>query len=107
MFRKLFIVPAFLTSFLVVSCNFNLVPQQPDPSGGGIDDPATGELPIRARVRNESTERVDVTIRFVSQDDPVRLAFLRVPPEIRTCHQAIAWTAGFSDSESYQPALET
>lgn len=32
---------------------------------------------------------------------------LRVPPETRTCRQAIAWTAGFSDPDHYQPIQET
>jgi hypothetical protein len=32
---------------------------------------------------------------------------LRVPPEMRTCHQAIAWTAGFSSSRDYRPTVET
>ncbi|HEX7380479.1 MAG TPA: hypothetical protein VF278_25420 [Pirellulales bacterium] len=32
---------------------------------------------------------------------------LRVPPNMRTCRQAIAWTAGFDDAEKYQPLLET
>lgn len=32
---------------------------------------------------------------------------LRVPPHMRTCRQAIAWTAGFNDAEQYQPLVET
>ncbi len=31
---------------------------------------------------------------------------LRVPPEIRTCHQAIAWTFGFENPQQYQPLIE-
>jgi hypothetical protein len=32
---------------------------------------------------------------------------LRVPPTMRTCRQAIAWTAGFDDPDLYDPAIET
>jgi Domain of unknown function (DUF6745) len=33
--------------------------------------------------------------------------FLRVPPDMRTCQQAIAWTAGYGNPLAYQPAVET
>lgn len=32
---------------------------------------------------------------------------LRVPPQMCTCRQAVAWTAGFDDAEAYQPLAET
>lgn len=32
---------------------------------------------------------------------------LRVPPHMTTCHQAIAWTAGYDDPRLYKPAVET
>lgn len=32
---------------------------------------------------------------------------LRVPPAMRTCRQAIAWTAGFDDPDMYDPVAET
>ncbi len=32
---------------------------------------------------------------------------LRVPPEMQTCRQAVAWTAGFDNPEAYQPRVET
>jgi hypothetical protein len=32
---------------------------------------------------------------------------LRVPPAMRTCRQAVAWTAGFDDPRLYSPAVET
>jgi hypothetical protein len=31
---------------------------------------------------------------------------LRVPPTMTTCHQAIAWTAGFDDPRLYRPTVE-
>jgi len=33
--------------------------------------------------------------------------FLRVPPDMRTCHQAAAWVAGFRNPADYEPAVET
>jgi hypothetical protein len=32
---------------------------------------------------------------------------LRVPPACRSCHQAVAWTAGFDDPSEYRPVVET
>ncbi|MDP7017739.1 MAG: hypothetical protein QGG36_18180 [Pirellulaceae bacterium] len=32
---------------------------------------------------------------------------LRVPPEIKGCHQAAAWMAGFDDPSEYEPVIET
>ncbi|WP_339749022.1 DUF6745 domain-containing protein [uncultured Rubinisphaera sp.] len=36
-----------------------------------------------------------------------RQYFLRVPPHMKTCHQAAAWMAGFDDPTLYQPLIET
>lgn len=36
-----------------------------------------------------------------------RRYLLRVPPTIRTCHQAAAWIAGFDNPDDYRPVLET
>ena len=33
--------------------------------------------------------------------------FLRVPPTMQNCRQAVAWTAGFNDPAAYQPTQET
>ena len=31
---------------------------------------------------------------------------LRVPPDMRSCHQAAAWIAGFDNPDDYQPLIE-
>jgi len=36
-----------------------------------------------------------------------RQYILRVPPTMRTCHQAVAWTAGFENPDDYRPVIET
>ncbi len=36
-----------------------------------------------------------------------RQYFLRVPPAMKTCHQAAAWVAGFDDPSLYHPQIET
>lgn len=36
-----------------------------------------------------------------------RQYFLRVPPDIKKCHQAAAWMAGFDDPKKYKPIIET
>jgi len=33
--------------------------------------------------------------------------FLRVPPTMRTCAQAVAWTAGYRSPTAYRPVVET
>jgi hypothetical protein len=32
---------------------------------------------------------------------------IRVPPTMQTCHQAVAWTAGFDNPDDYRPLAET
>ena len=32
---------------------------------------------------------------------------IRVPPAMKTCHQAVAWIAGFDDPDEYQPLAES
>lgn len=36
-----------------------------------------------------------------------RQYFLRVPPKMKTCHQAAAWMAGFDNPSLYRPQIET
>lgn len=36
-----------------------------------------------------------------------QIYFLRVPPAIKTCRAAVAWTFGFDKVSTYQPLLET
>ena len=36
-----------------------------------------------------------------------QVSFLRVPPTIRRCHNAVAWTFGFEQVEEYQPVIES
>ena len=36
-----------------------------------------------------------------------RRYLLRVPPQTRSCHAAVAWTAGYDDPQRYRPELET
>ena len=47
---------------------------------------------------------VIVAVRCPSTD---RQFLLRVPPDMKSCHQAVAWTAGFDDPADYDPVLET
>ena len=36
-----------------------------------------------------------------------RQYFLRVPPSVKSCHEAAAWMAGFDDPGKYKPSIET
>lgn len=57
------------------------------------------------RVELEGDEPlICVLVRCPSTD---RRYTLRVPPETRTCRQAVAWVAGFDDPDDYRPIVET
>ena len=32
---------------------------------------------------------------------------IRVPPTMQSCHQAVAWVAGFDNPDDYRPMAET
>lgn len=57
------------------------------------------------RVRMEGDEDlVCVSVRCPSTG---RHYLIRVPPNMKTCRQAVAWTAGFDNAEDYAPEEET
>jgi hypothetical protein len=49
----------------------------------------------------------DLVCVSVSCPSTGRRYLLRVPPSMRTCRQAVAWTAGFNDPKLYRPLIET
>lgn len=49
----------------------------------------------------------ELLVLSVSCPSTGRRYFLRVPPWVRTCHEAAAWVAGFDDPDEYSPVLET
>lgn len=71
---------------------------------------------IRDRDRDAGGERQLVYIPF--EDDEALMILkvicpstghthvLRVPPHMRTCHQAVAWIAGFNNPDDYNPLIE-
>ena len=68
------------------------------------DRDAGGERQL-LRVKLEGDE--DLVCVSVSCPSTERRYLLRVPPTMRTCRQAVAWTAGFDDPELYRPLVET
>lgn len=48
-----------------------------------------------------------VVVLHVQDPSTGRQYFIRVPPTMRTCHQAAAWIAGFDDPAQYRPVAET
>lgn len=71
---------------------------------------------IRDRDRDAGGERQLIGVPF-EDDEPLMLLkvvcpstghthVLRVPPHLRTCHQAAAWIAGFDNPDNYDPAIE-
>jgi hypothetical protein len=49
----------------------------------------------------------DVVCISVNCPSTGRHYVIRVPPTAQTCHQAIAWTAGFDNPDDYRPIVET
>jgi len=49
----------------------------------------------------------DLVCVLVQCPSTSRRYILRVPPTMRTCHQALAWTAGFDNPDDYRPLIET
>jgi hypothetical protein len=71
---------------------------------------------IRDRDTDAGGERQLICIAF-EDDEPLMLVkvicpstghlhVLRVPPDMDTCHQAVAWIAGFDDPDDYYPLFE-
>ncbi len=59
---------------------------------------------LRIDIHKEDEPLVGLACRCPSTD---RQYFLRVPPSMKTCHQAAAWMAGFDDPKLYKPVIET
>jgi hypothetical protein len=68
------------------------------------DRDAGGERKL-LRVPLENDE--DIVCVSVFCPSTQRQFFLRVPPTMTTCRNAIAWTAGFDDPDDYAPRIET
>lgn len=71
---------------------------------------------VRDRDRDAGGERQLVYIPF-EDDEPLMVLkvtcpstghthILRVPPHMRSCHQAAAWIAGFDNPDEYNPLIE-
>lgn len=56
--------------------------------------------------RDEPVVMVEVRNSTLEPDGSRRTYYLRVPPSIRTAHEAVAWTFGL-EGEAYRPAVET
>jgi hypothetical protein len=69
------------------------------------------------RDHDRGGDRQLLRIRFHSGEDLICVVvhcpstghryILRVPPHMRSCREAIAWTAGYEDPIGYQPMVET
>lgn len=66
-------------------------------------DPGGERQLLRVRMQNDE----DLVCVSVNCPSTGRHYMIRVPPTTQTCHQGIAWTAGFSDPDDYKPKKET
>ncbi|MCW0220594.1 MAG: hypothetical protein OJI67_19865 [Prosthecobacter sp.] len=66
-------------------------------------DPGGPRQLLRVELQNDEP-LVCVSVRCPSTS---RHYLIRVPPQMETCHQAVAWTAGFDNPDDYVPIVET
>ena len=69
-----------------------------------VDQDAGGERKL-LRVPMKGDE--DLVCVLVYCPSTSRRYILRVPPTMKNCHQAVAWTAGFDNPDDYRPLVET
>ena len=69
-----------------------------------VDHDAGGERRLLRIRLLDGEDLVCVSVRCPSTGNH---HLLRVPPHMRTCRQAIAWTAGFDNPDHYEPLQET
>ncbi len=68
------------------------------------DRDAGGE---RRLLRIPVSDGEDIVCVQVQCPSTAKHYILRVPPEMQSCQQAVAWTAGFRNPSSYRPLVET
>jgi hypothetical protein len=62
---------------------------------------------VRRLLRVPMTGDEDLVCVSVICPSTGRQYVLRVPPTMTTCHQAVAWVAGFDNADDYRPLAET
>ena len=61
----------------------------------------------RKLLRIELEDDEDLVCVYVQCPSTQHKFILRVPPTVSSCHQAVAWTAGYDDPDQYKPLHET
>jgi hypothetical protein len=74
--------------------------------GGLILDRDTDAGGERKLIRIPLDDDEDIYMVSVNCPSTAHHYVLRVPPFMRTCRQAVAWTAGFDNPDDYQPIAE-
>lgn len=72
-----------------------------------IHEDETGVLYRKQIEGDEAIVMVKVINRTAEPDGTFREYFLRVPPDIATARQAVAWTFGYTDDQDYSPTVES
>jgi hypothetical protein len=61
----------------------------------------------RKLIRVQLADDEPIVIVSVHCPSTSRHYLIRVPPSMRSCRQAVAWTAGYDNPDEYQPFVET
>ena len=83
---------------------FDRFVEEADPTTLDVDADPGGERRLLRVDLEDDEPLVVVAVRCPSTGGRY---VLRVPPDTKTCRQAIAWTAGFDDPAKYAPLVET
>ena len=62
---------------------------------------------VRRLLKVDMKDDEDLVCVSVICPSTARQYVIRVPPAMTTCHQAVAWIAGFDNPDDYQPLVET
>lgn len=77
-----------------------------DDVGGLVVDKDMDAGGQRKLIRVPMDDDEDILVLSVICPSTAHAYILRVPPYMRSCHQAAAWLAGFDNPNDYQPVIE-
>ena len=72
-----------------------------------VSEDRRGKLWRKELDGDEPIQMVEVLNSTPEPDGTFKTYFLRVPPDVTTATQAVAWTFGIAKAEDYRPELET
>ena len=76
-------------------------------TGGKVINEDSDRGGVRQLIQVELDEDEPLVCVMVNCPSTAQRYILRVPPGMKSCHQAVAWIAGFDNPNDYHPVMET